>query len=253
MAALRAYEFWFVNYKRVWRGSVAGTIVNPVLYLAALGVGLGSLVNHGNPPGPGSYLEFVAPGLLAATAMQVGASEASFPVLAAMKWIRNYHAMAASPLDADDVLLGHQLWMWTRIAASSAVYLVVIAAFGAIRSPLAILALPSALLLGAAFTAPVAALAARARTGNEFAVMFRFGIVPMFLFSGTFFPVARLPAAVQPIAWATPLWHGVALCRGFTLGTAHALPVVGHAAYLVAWVVLGLALARREFRRRLQR
>jgi lipooligosaccharide transport system permease protein len=253
VVALRAYEFWFVNYKRVWRGSVAGTIVNPILYLAALGVGLGSLVNHGNAPGPGSYLEFVAPGLLAATAMQVGASEASFPVLAAMKWMRNYHAMAAAPLGVEDVLLGHQLWMWTRIVGSSAVYLAVIAAFGALRSPLAVLALPAALLLGAAFTAPVSALAARARTGNEFAVMFRFGIVPMFLFSGTFFPVSRLPAAVQPVAWVTPLWHGVALCRGFTLGTVQALPALGHAAYLLAWVAVGLALARREYRRRLRR
>lgn len=251
MLALRAYAFWAFNYRRVWRSSLSVTIVNPILYLTALGIGLGSLVNKGDPPGPGTYLDFVAPGLLAATAMQVGASEASFPVLAAIKWVRNYHAMLAAPLGVDDVMLGHQLWMWTRIAGASAIYLVVIAAFGAVRSPLAVLALPAAFLVGAAFAAPVTAFAARCKNGSEFNVLFRFGIVPMFLFSGTFFPVSRLPGLLQPVAWITPLWHGVALCRGLTLGTIEPLPALGHVAYLLLWIGAGLFLARREYRRRL--
>src|SRR5919202_6636361 len=160
--------------------------------------------------------------------------------------------MLAAPLGVDDVMLGHQLWMWTRIAGASAIYLAVIAVFGAVHSPLAILALPAAFLVGAAFAAPVTAFAARCRTGSEFNVLFRFGIVPMFLFSGTFFPVTRLPAALRPVAYATPLWHGVSLCRGFTLGTMHALPALGHFAYLLAWTLVGLVLARASYRKRLR-
>ena len=254
MLALRAYEFWFFNYRRIWRSNLVSSVVNPVLYLAALGIGLGQLVNRSHhAPGGVSYLAFVAPGLLAATAMQIAASEASFPVLAAIKWVRNYHAMLASPLGVDDVFVGHQLWMWTRILGASIVYFVVIAAFGALHSPLAALAIPAAFLVGTAFAAPISAIAPRLDNGQEFNVLFRFGIVPMFLFSGTFFPVTRLPEVLRPVAYATPLWHGVALCRGFTLGTIHALPALGHFAYLLAWTIVGLVLARRSYRWRLWR
>jgi lipooligosaccharide transport system permease protein len=252
--ALRAYEFWFFNYRRIWRGNLVSTVVNPVLYLAALGIGLGHLVNRTHHlPGHVSYLAFVAPGLLAATAMQVAASESTFPVLAAIKWVRNYHAMLATPLRVDDVFVGHQLWMWTRVLAASLVYFCVIAAFGALHSPLAGLAIVAAFFVGTAFAAPITAIAARMDNGAEFNVLFRFGIIPMFLFSGTFFPVSRLPELLRPIAYATPLWHGVALCRGFTLGTIQALPALGHFAYLLAWTAVGLYFARGSYRWRLWR
>jgi lipooligosaccharide transport system permease protein len=254
MLAFRAYEFWFSYYRRIWKTSALANVLTPVLYLAALGVGLGHLVNRGgHTPGGVPYVDYVAPGMLAAAAMQIAASEASFPVLGGIKWVRNYHAQLATPLGIDDILFGHQLWMWTRVAATSAVYLGIIGAFGALRSPLAALAVPAALVLGSAFAAPVAAFAATANTGSEFSVLFRFGIVPMFLFSGTFFPVSRLPGALQPVAYATPLWHGVSLCRGFTLGTIGALPALGHFAYLLSWTVVGLVVARRTYRRRLLR
>ena len=251
----RSYEFWLVRYRRVWRASVATSIVNPVFYLAALGIGLGTLVNHSaSRPGHVSYVDFVAPGLLAAAAMQTAASEASFPILAAIKWTRQYQAMLATPLGVRDVFLGHQLFIATRVLISSAIYLAVIAAFGTVHSPLGVLALPACVLLGGAFGAAIAAYTAGvAHEGNEFNALFRFAIVPMFLFSGTFFPVSRLPLPLEWVAYATPLWHGVALCRDLTLSRGTVVADLAHLGYLVAWILLGGALAFRAYRARLYR
>ena len=250
--ALRSYEFWLAFYKRTWRGSLATSIVNPVFYLGALGVGLGTLVNRaGTTPGGVDYLAFVAPGVLAATAMQVGTTEASWPVLGSIRWTRVYYAMLATPLGIGDIVVGHQLWMATRVATSSAVYLAVIAAFGGIQSPLAVLALPACVLIGVAFAGPMAAYAATRERDGAFVPVMRFGIVPMFLFSGTFFPISRLPVVLEWVARATPLWHGVDLCRGLTLGTISWSSAVVHVAYLLVWAVGGIALAFSTYRRRL--
>jgi lipooligosaccharide transport system permease protein len=250
--AFRSYEFWLAYYRRVWRGSVVSSIINPVFYLAALGVGLGTLVNKSAaPPGGIPYAHFVAPGLLAAAAMQIGTTESTWPVLGSFKWTRQYFAMAATPLGPASILAGHQLFVATRIVVSCSAYLAVIAAFGGAQSWLAVLALPAALLTGLAFSAPVEAYAASLESDTGFTPIFRFGLVPMFLFSGTFFPISRLPEVLQWVAYATPLWHGVDLCRGLVLGTIGAPAAVGHTAYLLAWIVGGLAVARGRYRRRL--
>lgn len=250
--ALRSYEFWWTFYRRTWRGSLATSIVNPVFYLAAIGVGLGTLVNKSaSTPGGVEYLAFVAPGVLAATAMQVATTEASWPVLGSIKWTRNYYAMLATPLGIRDVVMGHQLWMVTRVFTSSAIYLAVIAAFGGLQSPLAVLALPACVLIGLAFSAPMAAYAATREQDGAFVPVFRFAIVPMFLFSGTFFPVSRLPQVLEWLAWATPLWHGVDLCRGLTLGTITWPLAFVHVAYLSVWAVVGLLLALHTYAQRL--
>ncbi|MFL5965234.1 MAG: ABC transporter permease [Gaiellaceae bacterium] len=250
--ALRSYEFWLTFYRRTWRGTLATSIVNPVFYLGALGVGLGTLVNRaGTTPGGVEYLAFVAPGVLAATAMQVGTTEASWPVLGSIRWTRVYYAMLATPLGIRDIVIGHQLWMATRVVTSSAVYLAVIAAFGGIHSPLAILALPACLLIGVAFAGPMAAYAATRDQDGAFVPVMRFGIVPMFLFSGTFFPITRLPIVLEWVARFTPLWHGVDLCRGLTLGTIGWAAALVHVAYLLVWATAGIALAFETYRRRL--
>jgi lipooligosaccharide transport system permease protein len=252
--ALRSYEFWLTTYRRTWRGTVVTSVVNPVFYLGALGIGLGTLVNKASStPGGVEYLAYVAPGVLAATAMQVATVEASWPVLGSIKWTRSYYAMLATPLGIPDIVFGHQLWMATRVVSSSTVYLCVIAAFGGIQSWHAVFALPACLLIGMAFAAPMAAYAATLEGPNAFTTIMRFAIVPMFLFSGTFFPVSRLPHALELVAFVTPLWHGVELCRGLTLGTIGALPALGHAAYLLAWSIAGLVVAQRTYDRRLLR
>ena len=252
--AFRSYEFWLAYYRRVWRGSIVSSFVNPVFYLAALGIGLGTLVNKSAaPPGGVTYSHFVAPGLLAAAAMQIGSAESTWPVMGSFKWTRSYYAMASTPLGAASILAGHQLFVATRVLISATVYLAVIAAFGGIHSWLAVFAPVAGLLTGLAFSAPIAAFAATAESDTAFSTIFRFLVVPMFLFSGTFFPISRLPVALEWVAYATPLWHGVDLCRGLVLGTAHGLGALGHVAYLLAWIVGGLAVGRVTYARRLQR
>jgi lipooligosaccharide transport system permease protein len=229
-------------------------VLNPVLYLAALGVGLGALVDRSDPGSLDgvAYLTFVAPGLLAATAMQVAAGEAGQPVRGAVQWTKAYHAMLATPLDVSDVLRGHLLWILSRIATSCAVYAGVMAAFGAFDSPWAALALPVAVLTGMAFAAPIAAFAVTQDRDVGFAVLSRFVVVPMFMFSGTFFPIDELPGALRLIAYVTPLWHGVDLARELCLGTAGVGASLLHAGYLGAWVVAGTAAAATTYRRRLR-
>jgi lipooligosaccharide transport system permease protein len=248
---LRPLEFFLTQYRRMWRGNVVSSVVSPVVYLLALGVGLGVFVDRSaNLPSGVSYLEFVAPGLMAATAMQIAAFEASWPVLSAIKWDRQYHAMLATPLRIRDVILGHQAYFAFRLTLTATVYFVVITAFGAVESPLGVLAIPVTVLVGLAFTAPLAAWAAHTQTEVSFVAIFRFVILPMFLFSGTFFPISSLPKALEVVAWFTPLWHGVTLCRDLTLGNAVPADVL-HVAYLLAFVCAGLAVARFTYARRL--
>jgi len=251
--ALRPLEFFFAQYRRVWRGTVISSVVTPVVYLLALGVGLGKFVRQDLVYNGESfnYLDVVAPALLAATAMQVASFEASWPVLSAIKWSRQYHAMLAAPLRVKDLLVGHQVFIALRILSTVTVYLAVIAAFGAVKSPLAILAIPAAGLVGVAFAAPIAAWGAYTESDASFVAIFRFLILPMFLFSGTFFPVSQLPAPFEAVAYATPLWHGVDLCRQLTLGEVVVPSAIAHVVFLTAWIVASLTLAVISYRRKL--
>ena len=253
---VRALQSWGYRYKRTWRGSVVSSTIGPVLFLAAMGLGLGSLVKQGPSSGRASlggvsYLVFLAPALMAAAAMQTAALEASWPVMAAVKWLKTYDAMLATPLRVRDVVYGHLTWIATRIVLSSAIFLVVLAAFGAAKSPEAVFLLPAATLTGLAFAAPIAAYAVTRERDQGLIAVFRFGIIPMFLFSGTFFPVSQLPAALRPVAYVTPLWHGVVLCRQLDIGRASLFGSLGHIAYLLVWIVIGTAVAAAAYRKTL--
>ncbi|HTZ08438.1 MAG TPA: ABC transporter permease [Acidimicrobiales bacterium] len=252
-AWFRAMRYWVAQYRRTWRGSVTTSFLYPVLYLAAMGVGLGSLVNHHvrSVGGEERYLDFLAPGFLASTAMQIGGNEAMYPVMAAMKWLRTYFAMLATPLDVLDILFGHLAWIALRLTMVCAIYLLVMAAFGTVHSALAVLALPVGVLTGMAFAAPIAAFAATQTNDSAFTTIYRLGLIPLFLFSGTFFPIGQLPGWLQPVAQATPLYHGVALCRGLVAGRIGAGPALAHLAYLVVLTGVGVALATTTYRRRL--
>lgn len=252
--ALRAVEPWALSYKRTWRVSVVSSFLGPVLFLAAMGLGLGGTIDDGGRAaslGGVRYLVFMAPGLLAATAMQTGAGEAMYPVMGAIKWMGTYKAMLATPLGVRSIVAGHLTWITVRLALVSSVFLAVTVLFGAVDSPRAIAAVPAAVLAGAALAAPVMAFSASRDNDYAFAGLQRFVIIPMFLFSGTFFPISQLPAGVRPLAWITPLWHGVELCRGLTLGTLGGLAALGHVAYLVVLGVAGFAAALVTYRRRL--
>jgi lipooligosaccharide transport system permease protein len=251
--AVREFRFWLTDYRRTWRGSIYSSVANPVLYLGAMGLGLGTLVNQRGTASLGgvSYLTFLAPGLLAAAAMQTGIGECTYPVLGSVKWNRTYQAASASPLRPADIMAGHQLFVVMRLLMNCGIFLAVMAAFGAARSPAVLLTLPAAVLTGLAFAAPVEAWAITRNKDSGFAVVFRFVLIPLFLFSGTFFPVTQLPAWIRPVAYVTPLWHGVELCRGISLGTLTAGGAFLHVGYLTAITLVGLAVGRRTYRRRL--
>jgi lipooligosaccharide transport system permease protein len=239
-------------YRHFWRSSLISSVLEPALFLAAMGLTLGVLVDRGpGLPGGLSYLSFLAPGLLAAAAMQVGSFESTYPVLGAIKWDRTYEAVLATPAGVRDLLVGHLLYVSFRVTTSAAIFLAVLVLFGAFDSPLVVLAVPAALLTGLAFAAPVTALAGRLDGDSGFAALQRFLVLPMFLFSGTFFPVSQLPGFFQALARVTPLWHGVALSRGLALGTLDGVAALGHVGYLLLWIGAGAALADRTFRRRL--
>jgi len=125
------------------------------------------------------------------------------------------------------------------------------AAFGAVQSAWVIAALPVCVLTGLAFAAPIEAFAITQDKDTTFSLLYRFGLIPLFLFSGTFFPVTQLPAWIRPVAYATPLWHAVALCRGLSLGTTNVAAALGHVAYLAALALVGVLVAQRNYRRRL--
>jgi lipooligosaccharide transport system permease protein len=251
LLAARPLEFFFAQYRRVWRGTIVSTVVTPVVYLLAFGYGLGTLVDEtANLPEGVSYIEFVAPGLLAATAMQIASFEASWPVLSAIKWSRQYHAMLATPLRISDIVLGHQGFIAFRMLMTATIYLAAIAAFGAVESPLGILAIPVTVLVGLTFAAPIAAWGAYTENEASFVAIFRFIILPMFLFSGAFFPIEELPEALQVVAYAMPLSHGVSLCRQLTLGELEPSAVL-HLAYLLVFTTAGLVAAFFSYRRRL--
>jgi len=260
-AALAVLEYCARVYRRNWRGTMFMTFFSPVLFLGAMGFGLGGYVDAsaegggsaiGGVIGVASYAAFLAPGLLAATCMQTGAFEATYPIMGRIVWDKVYHAMLATPITVRDIIAGQVGWFAIRLTIVASGYFVVMLAFGLIHGgPLAILVVPVGVLTGLCFATLIAAFAATQRSDNGFSVIFRFLITPIFLFSGTFFPIEQLPEVLRPVALVTPTYHGVALTRDLTLGTAQAGPAVVHLAFLLVVVVVGLAACSITFRRAL--
>lgn len=242
-------------YRHTWRGTTISAVLTPVLFLAAMGLGLGALVDDGRTASLDgvSYLAWLAPGLLAAAAMQNGAADGSFPVMAGLRWVKTYHAALHTPVRPRDLMLGNLAWAGLRLLVTGTVFVVVAALFGAMPLLRGFAALAPAALTGLGFCAAVSAYMATRETDQALAGLFRFVVVPLFLFSGTFFPVAELPDALQPVVYVIPLWHGVELARALALGTAPALPWPVHLAVIVALLVVGAVVAARMFERRLRR
>ena len=251
--SVRAFRCWLTVYRRIWRSSIWSSVLGPVFYLGALGFGLGTLVDrHGTASlGGVSYLAFVAPAILASTAMSTAMSEASYPVFGSVKWNKIYIGAQASPLRPADIFRGHLMFMTMRIAMNAAIFTVIMCAFGAARSAWVVLAWPAAVLTGLAFAAPIGAWAVTVKAENSFAYLFRFGMMPLMLFSGTFFPISQLPGWLRLLAYATPLWHGVSLCRALSLGHVDPARALGDVAYLAVLAAAGIWAGARTYRRRL--
>lgn len=250
----RQGDYWLTVYRRTWRGSVITSFLAPVLYVVAMGVLLGGFI-EADPDrleGATSYLAFVAPGLVAASSMQLVFGETTYPVMGMVKWQKIAFSMIATPLEPRDVLNANLGFIAGRVAFTSGIFLLVLAPFGIYESWWgALAALPVQVLVGMAFATPLYGLSAGLRNEAAFGVVFRLGMIPLFLFSGAFFPVANLPDWLEWLARVTPLWHGVDLTRTLTLGTIEAGPALLHVGYLLACAAVGYLWAVRRLTRRL--
>jgi lipooligosaccharide transport system permease protein len=249
---LRVLEHNLMVYRRTWKGSIFASFVSPVLFLGAMGFGLGSLIARGpsRTVEGVSYLAFLAPGLLAATAMQSAWGETTYPILARIQWLRTYEGMLATPIGVLDVLAGEFSWLALRLALGSCAFFLVMLLFGTVHSALALLAIVVAVLTGLAFGTPILAFTASQRKDTGFPFIGRFVITPLFLLGGVFFPIHQLPQLVQAVAWLTPLAHGVALARGLSIGQAPPSAWI-HLAVLLAYAAIGMIVARVTLKRRL--
>ena len=191
-ATARVLEFNARVYRRTWRGGLVTTFLSPVLFLASMGFGLGRFVDStgtvGDALGGVPYAAWLAPGLLAASAMQTGGFAATYTIMGRIRWDRIYHGMLATPVTIRGIVFGELGWIGVRLAIASGAFLLVMAAFGLVRSPLGVLALPAAVLTGLAFCGPILAFTATQENDQGFNAIFRFGLTPLFLFSGDLLP-----------------------------------------------------------------
>jgi lipooligosaccharide transport system permease protein len=250
----RQFDYWRTVYARTWKGTIISSFVSPLLYMLAMGVLLGGFIK-GDPAqleGATSYLAFIAPGLLAAQAMQAGVGESTYPVMSMVKWQKVYFGMHATPLRPGDLVNAHIGFIAFRLATTSFVFVLVMAPFGVFTSiPGALGAALVAVLVGMAIGLPVFAFAVGAPNESSFALIFRLAVIPQFLFSGAFFPIGNLSPVLEAIARVTPLYQGVDLARMLTLGTLEAGPALAHLGYLAVLVVVGHRLAVRRLTGRL--
>ncbi|MDX1447465.1 MAG: ABC transporter permease [Acidimicrobiia bacterium] len=249
--AFRVAESGFRRYKHTWRASLFSSFVNPVMLLLAMGIGLGTLVDRSGGPAGLDYVTWLAPGLLANIGMQTAAGESAYPVMAGMRWIKSYDAMLAAPLKPSDIVLGHFTWVTVRLIQVTVIFAAVAVWLADLDPVRTVAATGAAVLTGMAFIGAVTFYTAKFNNETSLSNLFRYVVVPLFLFSGVFFPVSQLPGFLQPLAWLTPLWHGVELTRWLGLGLNPAFAPTVHVGFLVAVTVVGVVYAIRQFEARL--
>lgn len=242
---LRVVERNARSYVRMWPAFLSG-FLEPVLYLFSIGIGVGQLV--GDLPGPDGrpipYEAFVAPGMLAASAMNATVFDCTFNFFYKFKYALTFEGMLATPLGVRDIARGELAWALARGAVYCAVFLVTMVAMGLVESWWAVLAVPAAVLIGFAFGGAGLGLTTYMRSFVDFPYI-GLAVAPMFLFSATFFPLEEYPSLVGWLVRASPLYQGVAMERALVLGDVDAT-VLLHAAYLAVMGVLGLRLATRR-------
>jgi lipooligosaccharide transport system permease protein len=247
---VRVVEREWVVWRRLWRGSVFSYVFAPLLFLAAMGIGLGDLVDKHQGSVQGlDYLEFITPGLMAASAVMQAAGESLWPVMAGVKWLGTYHAAVSTPIESKHVYLGQLAWTGVRTLMSATVFLAIAAVLGGVPSPWGVLAIPATILGALAVAAPLSAWSVERESDGAFSVVMRIIVFPLFLFSGTFFPVSRLPDWLEPAALLSPLYHAVELCRAATTGSVEWLDAGGNVLVLLAFIGWGVWWGGRSFRR----
>ena len=255
-APLRVAYRELVLFRQIWRANFMAAVIQPMLYLLGIGIGVGHLVDRGPDSaellGGVSYFAFYSSALLATTAMFTASQESLWPTMDGFQWSNAYRAMVSTPIEPRDVATGLMLYFTVRTAIGAVGVATVLAFFDGTRSWGLVAAIPAAVLCGLAFAVPIAAWTSTRTTSNSFPAILRFVIMPMFLFGGAFYPIEQLPERLQPVAWATPLWHGVELCRGSILGGLTIGEAAVHLAVLGAYVAAGWVACTITFRRRLR-
>ena len=250
-AVRRQVPYYLTVLRRTWRGSIFSYAILPVIMLASFGLGLGSFVDDASALGGVPYLDFIAPGILATSALMAAAGEGLYPVYAMFTWTKMAYAMSSTPLGAVDIVNGVIAYLTFRVASATVALTVVLALFGTLSSVGgALLLVLTGTLVGAAHGAVFVAFAAWTRSDSALTLMYRLGVIPTTLFSGAFFPIDQLPEAVQVVAHVLPAWHGVELARMCSTDALTPMALV-HVAYLVVVGVVGWWWARRAFGRRL--
>ena len=231
-------------------------IANPVLYLVSIGLGVGAYIDK-NTGGMGvdgvSYITFLAPALLATAAIQGAIDESVYPTLEGFKWDKIFFSMNSTPLSGNHIAMGVFFNSLIRVTFTAVIYWFVMLAFGVLESPRAWLAIFTAIMAGAAFGALMQALAGMLENEDIFfTVLSRFVIMPLFLFSGTFYPLTNMPIFLQWIGWISPLWHATELGRWLTYGhEISSLMLYTHFIFLNSLLLIGIIASRRIFTRRL--
>ena len=238
-------------YRHGWMVIFSG-FFEPIFYLLGIGFGIGSIVGTISAPNgePLPYSAFVAPALLAASCMNGAIADGFFNIFFKLNYERTYEGVLATPLGVPDVALGEMIWALSRGTVYAAGFLVVMLAMGLILSPWALLALPAAILVSAAFSAMALSITGYVRKIADFDIVLGLFVMPMFLFSATFFPLATYPEPVRFIVQLTPLYHGVSLLRGLTTGIVSPALLLD-VAYLVLLLAAGLTVATLRLQQRI--
>jgi len=254
--ALYVAEYRIRNMLKWWQAILAFGLGNPILYLTSIGIGVGTLIDrHTNGAGPDGvkYLAFIAPALLATAALQGAMDEVTFPVVHGFDWRKVFFAMHAAGLTGKQIAQGVMISAILRTIFTVGVYWSILWLFDAFDSPRALWLIPIDIYLGACFGAALMAVSAYMKEDDGwFAIIGRFVIAPMFLFSGTFYALSTLPLTVQWVGWISPLWHATEVGRYFSYD--HPIPghmLLVHIGYLTAMGLIGLWVANRKFALRL--
>jgi lipooligosaccharide transport system permease protein len=213
---IRVWQRHFDVYKKRWKSSMALNFVEPVLYLVALGIGLGAFVREINGV---SYIEFIAPGIIASSSMFAATFECTYGTYIRMTYQKTFDAILATPVNLDDLVAGELIWGATKSLLYGTIIIIVISAFKLIHSPLIILVIPVLIISGIVFSAISVIVTAIIPGIDYFNYFYTLFMTPMFLFSGIFFPLENLSPVVTKIAFFTPLYHLVNICRAFSMGT----------------------------------
>jgi lipooligosaccharide transport system permease protein len=255
MGRLRPHRIWERNwlvYRRIWKVIFSG-FFEPIFYLFSIGVGLGALV--GELEGPGGelvkYTAFVAPGLLASSAMNGAVFETTFNIFFKLKYGKVYDGVLTTPMQPRDIALGEIGWSLLRGGLYAAGFVIVMLALGLIKSWWGLLALPGALLIGLGFGAVGFAATTFMNSWQDFDLV-QLVTLPLFLFSATFYPITVYPAAIQVVVRLSPLYHGAEIIRGLTLGVVD-VTMLGHVAFLLVMAAVGLTITSRRLERLLMK